>query len=66
MHFAVLGLKQMYLLPFLYKEEQRLYSHNFNGPALILDRLLSTCHYSQKIRDKAARPHSEVQCDLAS
>lgn len=46
-------------------EKNRDYT-TLNIPAPILDRLLPTCHYSQKIRDNVARPDSKVHYDLAS
>lgn len=67
MYFAVLGLKQVYLLPFLDREgAQILYNHTLNIPAPILDRLLPTCHHSQKTRDNVARSDSKVHYDLAN
>lgn len=66
MYFAVLGLNCIYYHFFSIEKEQKTCHHTLNIPALILGRLLPTCHYSQKTRGNIARPGSEVLYDLTS
>lgn len=66
MHFAVLGLNCIYYHFFNRGRKQKLYHHTLNIPALILDRLLPSCHYPQKTWGNIARPGSKVHYDLTS
>lgn len=63
-HFAVFGLSMCIYCHFLIEKNRDYTTLNISAP--ILDRLLPTCHYSQKIRDNVARPDSKVHYDLAS